>query len=47
MVVAAIGPVVADEVRGVGVRVDVMPQKAYFMKPLVTELVRALQLNPD
>ena len=42
MIVAAIGPVVAEQLRGVGVRVDVMPQKAWFMKPLVTELTRTL-----
>ena len=42
MTVAAIGPVVAEQLRGVGVRVDVMPQKAWFMKPLVTELTRTL-----
>ena len=43
MTVAAIGPVVAEQLRGVGVRVDVMPQKAWFMKPLVTELTRTLE----
>ena len=42
MTVAAIGPIVAEQLRGVGVRVDVMPQKAWFMKPLVTELTRTL-----
>ena len=42
MTVAAIGPVVAEQLRGVGVRVDVMPQKSWFMKPLVTELTRTL-----
>ena len=42
MTVAAIGPVVAEQLRGSGVRVDVMPQKAWFMKPLVTELTRSL-----
>ena len=42
MTVAAIGPVVAEQLRGAGVRVDVMPQKAWFMKPLVTELTRTL-----
>ena len=42
MTVGAIGPVVAEQLRGVGVRVDVMPQKAWFMKPLVTELTRTL-----
>ena len=47
MTVAAIGPVVAEQLRGVGVRVDVMPRKAYFMKPMVTELARKLELTPD
>ncbi len=47
MTVAAIGPVVAEELRGAGVRVDVMPERAYFMKPLVTELARVLELTPD
>ena len=42
MTVAAIGPVVAEQLRGVGVRVDVMPRKAWFMKPLVTELTKML-----
>lgn len=42
MTVAAIGPVVAEQLRRSGVRVDVMPQKAWFMKPLVTELTRSL-----
>ncbi|MCY4426197.1 MAG: uroporphyrinogen-III synthase, partial [Halieaceae bacterium] len=42
MTVAAIGPVVAEQLRGVGVRVDVMPQKDWFMKPLVTALTRRL-----
>lgn len=43
--VAAIGPVVADELRAAGVKVDVMPNKAYFMKPLVTELAASLALD--
>ena len=45
MTVAAIGPVVAEQLRGVGVQVDVMPRKAYFMKPLATELTRTLAGN--
>jgi len=40
--VAAVGPVVAAELRAAGVGVDAMPDHAYFMKPLVTELVRLL-----
>lgn len=33
--VAAIGPVVAGEIRQSGYQVDVMPAESYFMKPLV------------
>ena len=40
--VAAVGPVVADVLRGHGVRVDAMPGSSWFMKPLATELVRLL-----
>ena len=39
--VAAIGPVAADDLARQGIRVDVMPKDSFFMKPLVTELVRA------
>lgn len=38
--VAAVGPVVAEQLREAGVRVAVMPESLYFMKPMVTELVR-------
>jgi len=44
--VAAIGPVVAKELTDAGIRVDVMPDRSYFMKPLVSELARALDLRP-
>lgn len=40
--VAAVGPVVAEALRGAGVRVDVVPEQSYFMKPLVSELVAKL-----
>lgn len=40
--VAAVGPVVADELQQRGIQVDLMPQDSYFMKPLVRELVREL-----
>lgn len=40
--VAAVGPVVADELRERGVRVDLMPESSFFMKPLVRELVKSL-----
>lgn len=36
--IAAIGPVMADYLREQGVRVDVMPEDRYFMKPLVDAL---------
>ncbi len=36
--IAAIGPVMADFLREQGVRVDVMPEERYFMKPLVDAL---------
>lgn len=40
MVVAAVGPLVADALREREVRVDVMPGESFFMKPLVRELMR-------
>lgn len=40
--VAAIGPVVAEDLRQRHIRVDVMPKESFFMKPLVTELIAAL-----
>lgn len=42
--VAAVGPVVADELRERDVQVDLMPESSFFMKPLVRELVKAF--NP-
>jgi uroporphyrinogen-III synthase len=42
VLVAAVGPVVAQELAATGVRVDVIPaNETYFMKPLVRELVAA------
>lgn len=40
LTIAAVGPVVADDLRGRGLRVDLMPEQSFFMKPLVRELVR-------
>lgn len=40
--VAAVGPIVADDLRERGIRVDVMPKESFFMKPLVTELIASL-----
>jgi uroporphyrinogen-III synthase len=42
MVVAAVGPVVANHLRSRDVRVDVMPEESFFMKPLVTALAERL-----
>lgn len=39
LAVAAVGPVVADALAQQGVRVALMPEERYFMKPLVRELV--------
>ena len=38
--VAAVGPLIADQLHSAGVRVAVMPESLYFMKPMVTELMR-------
>ena len=46
LVVAAVGPVVADALQKRDVDVDVMPDTAFFMKPLVTDLVARL-VAPD
>lgn len=39
-VIAAVGPLVAQQLVDAGYAVAVMPDKAWFMKPLVTALVR-------
>lgn len=41
--VAAIGPVVAETLARAGIRVDTMPEEAFFMKPLVTALARRFE----
>jgi uroporphyrinogen-III synthase len=40
--VAAVGPVVRDELVGAGVRVDAMPEESFSMKPLVTSVCELL-----
>jgi uroporphyrinogen-III synthase len=40
--IAAVGPVVADELRQRGLDVAITPQESYFMKPLVSAIVAAL-----
>ena len=41
--VAAIGPVVKGQLEESGIKVDIMPEQAFFMKPLVTEIMRYFQ----
>jgi uroporphyrinogen-III synthase len=43
---AAIGPVVAQQLTEAGYTVAVMPDKSYFMKPLVTALMRHFERGP-
>ncbi len=43
--IVAVGPLVAAQLQEAGVSVEVMPQQSWFMKPMVTALVRALR--PD
>lgn len=38
--VAVVGPVVREQLEADGITVDIMPSQAYFMKPLVTEIMR-------
>ena len=40
---AAVGPVVKDQLQAAGYQVVLMPERLYFMKPLVTEIVRYLE----
>jgi len=40
--VAAVGPVVRDELVAAGIRVDAMPEDSYSMKPLVTSVAELL-----
>ena len=43
LIVAAVGPVVAEALRSRDIDVDVMPDSTFFMKPLVTRLVERLE----
>ena len=38
--IAAVGPVVRDQLVSEGYEVSIMPDRAFFMKPLVTEIMR-------
>ena len=40
--VAAVGPIVAETLKTLGVRIDMMPEDSFFMKPLVNTIVAAL-----
>lgn len=42
ILVAAVGPLVADALREAGFRVDLMPAESFFLKPLVNELAQRL-----
>lgn len=41
--VAAVGPVVGEQLRAAGIEVAVMPESLFFMKPMVTELVKLVR----
>lgn len=41
--VAAVGPIVGEQLREAGVTVAVMPESLFFMKPMVTELVKLVR----
>lgn len=42
-VLAAVGPVVKERLEKAGYQVALMPERQFFMKPLVTEIVRYLE----
>jgi len=42
VIVAAVGPVAAAELKKLGVAVDVVPESDYFMKPMVSALMHRL-----
>jgi uroporphyrinogen-III synthase len=44
--IAAIGPVVASELQKLGLCAAIMPDRSYFMKPLVSAIVSALSPGP-
>lgn len=44
--VAAVGPVVAQALQRHGIRVDLMPNEAFFLKPLTQKLVDYFSTNP-
>jgi uroporphyrinogen-III synthase len=46
-VLAAVGPVVKAQLEEAGYAVSIMPERLYFMKPLVTAIVRFLGLDQE
>lgn len=46
VVVAAVGPVVADELEALGVTVDAVPESDFFMKPMVVALLQKMGADP-
>jgi uroporphyrinogen-III synthase len=40
--VAAVGPIVAETLKTLGIRIDMMPEESFFMKPLVNAIAAAL-----
>lgn len=46
-VIAAVGPVVAAELARRGLEVAIMPRDSYFMKPLVSAIIKAMAPPPD
>lgn len=44
--VAAVGPIVRETLLARGVRVDLMPERTFFMKPMVREIERAVAVLP-
>ena len=42
-IVAAVGPVMAEALKSAGIRVDVVPDTSYFMKPMVNVLEQRFQ----
>ncbi|MDX1490469.1 MAG: uroporphyrinogen-III synthase [Pseudohongiellaceae bacterium] len=44
--IAAVGPIVARQLEEAGIRVSVMPESLYFMKPMVTELAKLVAQQP-
>jgi uroporphyrinogen-III synthase len=43
--IAAVGPVVKEQLEAAGFPVAVMPERVYFMKPLVAAMLRYLQVS--